>query len=90
MIRFVYAVKDSLTEFKSPFIAENDAVAARNFTNLVNADVNEVSLAPQYFDLYCLGTYDTEKGLIQPLKEGVKMVCSGSSVKKEDKDAIQK
>lgn len=86
MIMNVYSVKDSLTEFKSPFIARSDAEAERAFSNLVNADRNEISMSPQYYDLYLLGTYDTDTGLIVGLAGGVKMVASGSAIKKGKND----
>lgn len=65
MIYNLYVYRDRLkTDFSLPMVEVNDMVMKRNFENLCTNDHN-VSFAPQDYDLYCVGTFDTESGLFE-------------------------
>lgn len=56
----VYSVFDKVAlEFGPPFCAKNDEVAKRQFNHLVRSQ----KLALSEFELWILGSFDTEKGL---------------------------
>lgn len=58
MIFNVYSIKDTLAgEYGPLFTAKNDAVAERMVCEMFNKKVFKD------MELYCLGTFDTEKGL---------------------------
>lgn len=75
MILQMYNVKDKVSEeFAPPFVAKNDAVALRQFNNLIN------NLNPQDYSLYHIGQYDSDTGLITvtlPEKIGVEEIING-------------
>lgn len=78
----LYAIKDNVAgTFAMPQGLENDAVAKRSLTAVVNSLGNPVSDNPQDYDLYCLGDYDVDTGVISPLKDkiGAVYVCSAIS-----------
>lgn len=77
MIASIYAIRDKLTGYLTPTFDANDQVAMRNFAHAVqNTDTLLHTHAADY-DLYCLGTFDTETGTIMPINPQV--VCTGSS-----------
>lgn len=78
MIYSIYAVKDRLTGFLTPSFDMNDAAAMRNFSFALHRDDLLFSSAPGDYDLYCLGTYDSETGVIMPIDPQI--VCTGSSL----------
>lgn len=71
----MYNVKDRVSdEFAPPYVAKNDAVALRQFNHLIS------NLNPQDYELYCIGKYDTDTGLITvtlPEKINVSEVLNG-------------
>lgn len=74
----VYSIRDSKTGFLSPTFEVNDAVAMRNFEHaVVNSDSVLFSHARD-FDLYKIGTFDSDTGKILPLELPI-ILCSGSS-----------
>lgn len=77
----LYAIKDNKVSFWRPFTQPNEAVAVRDFTNMINHSNDDV-IKQNYpdLDLYQLGTYDEHTGAIV---SDVKFIASGSSVKKE-------
>lgn len=76
----VYALKDVKVGFWKPFTQPNDAVAQREFDNLVNAS-NDSFIVQNYEDLelYKLGEFDDETGV---LKSKVRYMLKGVDVKK--------
>lgn len=59
-----YAIYDSkLGEFQPPVLRKNNAVALRDFEQLVNTPGNPVFDAPADYQLYCKGEHDAEKGM---------------------------
>ena len=75
----VYAIKDTKVGFMQPFVQSNDAVAVREFTNIVNVGNNLVSANYQDMELYSLGTYNQDNGEIVP---SVDFIVKGADVKK--------
>lgn len=65
----IYAVKDTKAGlFNAPFFQTNNVTALRTFALEVNrADPNNVLYNnPEDFELYCLGEFDNETGVIKP------------------------
>lgn len=76
----MYCVRDVQVGFNSPMVDINDNTATRNFTMAVNDPNNGVMhFSPADYDLYRVGTFDTESGLVEPEPVPVHIV-SGSSV----------
>lgn len=68
MIRKVFSIRDSKSElFGTPFFNITHGEAERNFKTLVNDPKSSVSVYPEDFDLYYLGTYDDITGKVVPI-----------------------
>lgn len=80
MIINVYCIKDTKATFWKPHTQINDAVARREFTNMINAPDNNFA-AQNYSDmeLYRIGTFDDANGVTT---SDVVYLCSGVDVKK--------
>lgn len=78
MNRPLYAIHDALNGFGSPFVDINDATAQRNFAYAVNNN-NDMSFSPSDYDLYKVGEFDHEKGVLLPCSIPV-LVVKGVSV----------
>lgn len=61
----IYAIKDVKVGFMQPFIQVNDAVAVREFRNIVNTHSSMVSANHTDMELYKLGTYNQDTGSIE-------------------------
>lgn len=61
----VVSMRDKHTGFMAPQLDVNDQSAVRNFANTMqNAPAESIiGFAPADFDLYKLGTFDSEKGM---------------------------
>lgn len=82
----IYSVRDQFTGYGQPFTAASDAVAIRDFRIACNKADSLLYASPKDFDLMCLGTFDSELGVICP--EAPVIVASGvSCVQVGDKDA---
>ena len=79
MIKGVFAIKDTKSEFWSPFAHFNEQTAQREFALMVNSIDNPVAQNPADYELWQVGSYDTTTGVIEPL---LLFVCNGFSVKK--------
>jgi hypothetical protein len=67
MIQIIVSVKDRAAgAFGRPFFVPSVGIAIRSFADEVNrqADDNQMNKHPDDFDLYDLGTYDDETGII--------------------------
>lgn len=65
----VYSVKDVKGAFAAPFLALNDALAARNIKGFLKTQKgHEWSLYPEDFELWLLGEFDEQTGIITPVK----------------------
>lgn len=80
MISGVYALKDVKVGFWKPFTQPNDAVAKREFDNLVNGSADTFIVQNyQDLELYKIGSYDDETGV---LTSDVQYLLKGVDVKK--------
>ena len=77
---FLYAIKDVKVGFWKPFIQPNEAVAIRDFANMVNSG-RDSFIDDNYNDLelWQIGTYDDSTGAIE---SDVKFIVSGSGLRK--------
>lgn len=88
----IYSMRDKHTGFVSPTFDLNDQSAARNFSMALTTSGGVLGFAPSDFDLYLLGTFDTDSGVITPVSLP-ELVLTGSQAflsslaKKEDDHA---
>jgi hypothetical protein len=78
----VVSVRDSATEgFGRPVFVQAVGQALRSFGDEINrvAGDNDLNKHPEHFDLYHLGTFDDELGLVAPL-EFPKLLASGKDL----------
>lgn len=66
MIYSIYSMRDKHTGFISPTFDLNDQTASRNFSMALTKSDGILGFAPSDFDLYCLGSWDTDSGVISP------------------------
>lgn len=68
MVLKVYSIRDSKGEkYFPPFYKTTHGEAERDFTTAARDAKSTISLYPEDFDLYYLGTYDDESGKLSPL-----------------------
>lgn len=77
----VCCMRDQLTGFMNPFVATNEAVAERDFRIVINDPDQKLYFNPKHFDLYRIGTFDTETGVLDPVDPTI--IVTGLSVKEE-------
>lgn len=78
----MYSICDKATSYIYPFPAYSDQAALRNFSVEVNS--NPVAKNnPQDFELFCVGEFDLETGMIDAYVPN-KHVASGNSVIRKD------
>lgn len=66
MIKIIVAVKDQAVEFYgNPFVVHTKMEAIRSFIGEVQNKESMMNKSPQDYDLFQLGTYDTETGMIK-------------------------
>ena len=76
----VYSVRDVYVGFNQPMTDINDQTAIRSFTYAINNPANDVMhFQPKDYDLYKLGTFDTDTGRLDPEPVPV-LIVSGMSV----------
>ena len=64
-----YSVFDSKAEvYSQPFFQLNDAVAQRIIANAANSEGHNYNLNPEDFELWCIGEYNDEDGMMTPSK----------------------
>lgn len=65
MLLKVFSIRDQKAGvFNTPFFQKSVGEAERNFRELIKDDKSLVSKYPEDFDLYEIGDYDDEKGLV--------------------------
>lgn len=80
MKRTLYCIRDNLSGFGTPVFDVSDQTAKRNFSYAINNNA-ELNFCPSDFDLYKVGTFDSETGLFSPTESGLpELVVKGSSV----------
>lgn len=78
----VYSLKDHKFLFGDVFQSPDDPTAVRYFGMVINntrAGNNMMNYAPQDFDLFKVGTFDSENGQIEPIWP-IEFVVNGSSL----------
>lgn len=66
MIKIVVAVKDQAVEFfGTPFVVHTKQEAIRSFILEVQNPESTMAKSPTDYDLFALGTYDTDTGQIK-------------------------
>lgn len=68
MIQKMYSVRDQKAEvFNLPFYSKTHGEAERNFTQLVNDEKSMPGNYPDDYDLYWIGDYNDQTGVVTPL-----------------------
>lgn len=64
----VYAIRDvKANAFQQLTVASNDAVIVRSFAeSIYNKRDSIMSFSPKDFDLYRIGVFNTETGIVEP------------------------
>lgn len=63
----IYAIRDrALDAFNRPFFLPADGAAIRAFQDEINNKESELSKHPDDYDLYTIGMYDENRGIIRP------------------------
>lgn len=73
----IYAIKDAKSSFMPCTVDTNDATAIRNFEHAVAQPGSLLASHPNDFALFKLGSFDDEKGYLDPLV-GPRMLCDAS------------
>lgn len=71
----LYTIKDAASRFMFPMAIESDPLAIRTFVNALRSD--EMKNDKKDYDLYQIGTYDSDRGVVVPCEH--RCVCFGSS-----------
>ena len=75
-------IRDQLVGYMNPFIATNEDVAMRDFKVVINDDKSMMYHNPAHFDLYRIGEFDSNTGIIDPCEPTI--ICTGLSVWRDD------
>lgn len=84
----VYSMRDQLTGFIQPTFEVSDQVALRNFSYAINKQDTLLYASAKHFDLYRIGTFDTDTGEI--VKEEPSIVATGLSVLESENGKTKK
>lgn len=79
MLFEMYAIKDCKSGYLQPSCDVNKDVAVRNFAQAVQAGNGLLGFAPEDFELYKVGTYDTDSAVLTPCNP--EFICSAISLK---------
>ncbi len=75
----VYSIRDNLTGFLTPVVEQNDNSARRNFEHAIAQPQSLMNSHVSDYDLYKIGLFDTDTGLIENISP-IELVVSGGSV----------
>lgn len=82
----IYAIKDTVQQaFMNPFYLQNDQIAMRSFKNTIQSEtMNQIKMNAKDMQLYKLGEFEEETGLII---SKIEFLVDGNQYieKKEDK-----
>lgn len=82
----MYAIRDNVANFfTAPFVSPNDAHATRILALEMYKEDSTIRHYPEQFDLYRLGEYDDQSGIIltEPLPE---LLCNAASLQKRNEN----
>ena len=80
MIYPIYSIRDVQTGFMSPMVDMNDNSAARQFAHTIKATDGVMHTQPSDFDLFKIGSFDTETGQLDAIWP-IQLVMSGGDVR---------
>lgn len=75
----VFAIRDKYTSFMSPAVDTSVESAKRNFGYAINNNPGVMNFAPADYDLYQIGNYDSESGVIDAIVP-IQFICNGLEV----------
>lgn len=78
----MYSICDKQTSYMFPYPAYSDPAAIRNFAADINGNVISRD-NPGDFDLFCVGSFDTETGMVEAYVPN-KHVSAGMNVVRRD------
>lgn len=73
-MNYIYAIKDELSGFASPFVMDSDDLAKRDFMLVVRDPACNIGKSPDDYSLYRIGVYHADTGTISPESSPVKIV----------------
>lgn len=79
MIYPIFSIRDKYTSFMQPTIDQTKESAKRNFAYAINNNPGVMNFSPSDYDLYQIGFFDSESGVINPCVP-VEFVCNGVEV----------
>lgn len=74
---YIYSLKDVKSGFLSLLVLNNDELAKRSYRSILSDTGSVIGQHPEDFELWCLGEYDTDSGVI---KSDVRFVASSTSI----------
>lgn len=84
----VFAMRDKLSGYQTPTFELNDDIAIRNFSFAINRKDTLLFAAAKHFDLYKLGTFDSETGKFDLLNDP-QLIIEGLSCKHDEENASE-
>ena len=85
----LFCVRDQkIGAFNEPFPCVTEGAALRSFQSAVEAGDGDVGKYPADFDLYCIGEFDREAGIVLPYSQP-KHLVSGLAFSKKPEDNIK-
>ena len=76
----LYSYRDQLNGFGPIVLETNERTAIRGFSMAINSGNGMMGYSPKDYDLYCVGEFDIEKGIVVPASPGPQLVVNGLSV----------
>lgn len=77
----VYCIRDRKTGFMSPNVDMNNVSAIRNFEHACMRDDSLFYSHPEDYELYKLGEFDTDSGVITASVEQPEFLVSASTIR---------
>lgn len=75
----VYSYRDNKTSFGQIWYDHNDEAAKRGFAMMMNTPSGIMGFAPADFDLFRIGTFDSDNGQLVP-DWPIVYLCNGNAV----------
>lgn len=77
----LYSVKDKYLDFTGPLMFKDDKVAIRWFEAQMKQKIEQDRVDPKYWDLYLVGTFNTETGEITGSKQHeIQLIREGEGI----------
>lgn len=82
----LYSYRDQLNGFGPIVLESNERTAIRGFAMAVNNGNGMMGFSPKDYDLYRIGEFDIEKGIVEPTSPGPQLIVNGLSVFNDGKE----